>query len=270
MPEGKEPPYVLCSRHPDGEIAVATVPRNLGVSGRAVISFPLADVSLQVGELNRPVGIFGEYASLTLVSTGDLGGRRILAQDLAGTTPVDITSEVKVSDGRLTIPGMVIHRVGLMAAKPGDISDPGLVLAIPGLTKFVAKPAMTPGRNPDRPKPAAEAGAGLKVTRAIWGAVPGGLGLGPMAVVPEHQRRGIGGRLMRAGLERCRALGVPWIIVLGHPSYYPRFGFMPASRFGVRCLYPAPDEAFMALELMPDALRGATGTVHYEPDFEGV
>jgi putative acetyltransferase len=102
------------------------------------------------------------------------------------------------------------------------------------------------------------------------GAMPGGLGIGPMAVVPEHQRRGIGGRLMRAGLERCRALDVPWVIVLGHPSYYPRFGFTPASRFGVRCAYPAPDEAFMALELVPGALRGAAGTAHYEPEFDGV
>jgi putative acetyltransferase len=102
------------------------------------------------------------------------------------------------------------------------------------------------------------------------GAVSGGLGIGPVAVVPEQQRRGIGERLMRAGLERCRALGVPWIIVLGHPNYYPRFGFTPASRFGVRCAYPAPDEAFMALELVPDALHGAAGTVHYEPEFDGV
>ena len=103
-----------------------------------------ADVTLEVGELNRPVGIFGEYASLTLVTTSALAGKRILAQDLAGKTPVDITSEVKVSDGRLTIPGAVIHRVGLMAAKPGDISDPGLVLAVEGLTTFVPKPAMRP------------------------------------------------------------------------------------------------------------------------------
>lgn len=99
-------------------------------------------------------------------------------------------------------------------------------------------------------------------------AAAGGLGIGPMAVVPEQQRRGVGGRLMRAGLERCRALDVPWVIVLGHANYYPRFGFTPASRFGVRCAYPAPDEAFMALELVPGALRGATGTVQYGPEFD--
>ncbi|MCX5684642.1 MAG: hypothetical protein NT049_13275 [Planctomycetota bacterium] len=157
VPDGKEPPYVLCCRHPDGEIAVATVPRNLDANGRANITFPLADVTLDAGELNRPVGIFGEYASLTLVTTSTLAGKRILAQDLAGQTPVDITGEVKVDGGRLTIPGAVIHRVGLMAAKPGDVSDPGLVLAVEGLTKFVPKQPMKPGKNPDRPKPATEA-----------------------------------------------------------------------------------------------------------------
>lgn len=150
MPDGKEPPYVLCSRHADGEIAVATIPRNLGTNGKASLSFPLADVTLEVGELNRPVGIFGYYASLTVVTTSALAGKRVLAQDLAGKTPVDITSEVKMSDDRLTIPGAVIHRVGLMAARPGDNSDPGLVLAIEGVTKFVAKQAMRPNNPPAR------------------------------------------------------------------------------------------------------------------------
>ena len=63
---------------------------------------------------------------------------------MAGKTPVDITAEVKTSDGRLTVPGPVIHRVGLMAAKPGDISDPGLVLVVEGLTRFMPKPPMKP------------------------------------------------------------------------------------------------------------------------------
>jgi hypothetical protein len=115
--------------------------------------FPLADVSLDVGALNRPAGIFGEYGSLTLVTTSVLAGKRILAQDLAGKTPVDITAEVKVDGGRLTIPGPVIHRVGLMAAKAGDISDPGLVLAVEGLTTFVPKKPMRPGMYMAPPKP---------------------------------------------------------------------------------------------------------------------
>jgi hypothetical protein len=146
LPDGsKEPPYALCTRHPDGEIAVATIPRNLGENGRAKISFPLADVTIEAGKLDRPVGIFGKYASLTLKSASDLNGKRILAQDLAGDTPVDITAEVKVSGGTLIIPGRVIQRAGTMAASPGDVSDPGLVLVVEGLTVFAPKKPMKPG-----------------------------------------------------------------------------------------------------------------------------
>jgi hypothetical protein len=146
MPDGsQETPYVLCCRHPDGEIAVAAIPRNPGENGRQKLAFPLADVTIDAGKLDRPVGVFGEYASLTLSTTADLAGRPILAQDLAGHTPVDITAEVKIDGGKLTIPGPVIHRVGLMAAGPGDISDPGLVLAVKGLTTFVPKKPMKPG-----------------------------------------------------------------------------------------------------------------------------
>jgi hypothetical protein len=170
---------VLCSRHPDGEVAVATIGRN---QGKTVV-IPLADITLEVGALDRPVGIFGEYASLNLATTSALAGKRILAQDLAGLTPVDITSEVTVSDGRLTIPGAVIHRVGLMAAKPGDSSDPGLVLAIPGLTKLIPKPAMTPGKTPDRPKPVAEPGAGLKAVVPILTGIA--IGAGPLPKPPD-------------------------------------------------------------------------------------
>ena len=110
------------------------------------MSFPLADVTIEAGKLDRPVGIFGEYASLTLITTADLAGKRVFAQDLAGTAPVDITAEVRIAGGKLTIPGSVIHRVGLMAAKPGDVSDPGLVLAVDGLTRFIPKTPMRPGK----------------------------------------------------------------------------------------------------------------------------
>lgn len=141
MPDGGEPPYVVCARHPEGEIAIATAGRKLDEH----FSQPRAAVTLDIATLERPIGIFGEYDSLTLVTTNALTGKKILAQDLAGSTPVDITSEVKVKDGRLTLPGAALHRVGLMAAKPGDISDPGLVLAVEGLTRFIPKPAMKPG-----------------------------------------------------------------------------------------------------------------------------
>jgi len=145
VPDAGELPYVLAARHLDGEIGVATIPRNLGVDGRRTMTYPRADVVLDVGPLDRPLGIFGRYRSLTLVSTSDLAGKRILAQDLAGDTPVDITADVHVDGSRLTIPGEVIHRVGLMAATPGDISDPGLVLAVKGLTTFGPDRPMKPG-----------------------------------------------------------------------------------------------------------------------------
>jgi hypothetical protein len=79
--------------------------------------------------------------------SSDLTGKQILAQDLAGSEPVDITKEVKAGNGSLSIPGAVIHRVGLMAAKPGDNSDPGLVLVIPELLRPVVMKPMRPGRN---------------------------------------------------------------------------------------------------------------------------
>jgi len=93
------------------------------------------------------------------------------------------------------------------------------------------------------------------------------MGLAPMAVLPTQQRRGIGSALVRAGLERCTELGCAAVIVLGHAQYYPRFGFIPASRFGIACEYDVTDDVFMALELEPQILRGRTGTIRYHAAF---
>ena len=93
------------------------------------------------------------------------------------------------------------------------------------------------------------------------------MGLAPMAVAPSHQRSGIGSALVRAGLERCRTLGAGAIVVLGHPLYYPRFGFAPAAHFGIGCEYDAPEEAFMVIELQPDFLKEASGTIQYHAAF---
>ncbi len=73
--------------------------------------------------------------------------------------------------------------------------------------------------------------------------------LAPMAVAPEFQRSGIGSALVRAGIEQCTRLGFAAIVVLGHPEYYPRFGFSSSSRFGIVCEYDVPEEVFMAIEL---------------------
>jgi putative acetyltransferase len=93
------------------------------------------------------------------------------------------------------------------------------------------------------------------------------MGLAPMAVIPQRQRTGIGSELVRAGLEKCRRLGAGAVFVVGHPSYYPRFGFSPASGFGFKCEFDVPDEVFMVAELFPGALAGQSGLVHFHEAF---
>lgn len=93
------------------------------------------------------------------------------------------------------------------------------------------------------------------------------MGLAPMAVLPAQQRRGVGSALVRDGLERCRQLRCHAVVVLGHPEYYPRFGFVPASRFGIRSEYDVPDDVFMAVEFETGVLKGKAGTIRYHPAF---
>ena len=96
------------------------------------------------------------------------------------------------------------------------------------------------------------------------------LGLAPMAVLPEYQNQGIGSQLIRHGLKECESQGHNVVFVLGHPNYYPRFGFSPAKAKGIGCEYPVPDEVFMVAELKPKALGGRTGLVRYKPEFAEV
>ena len=93
------------------------------------------------------------------------------------------------------------------------------------------------------------------------------MALAPMAVALERQRAGIGSALVRDGLARCQEQGVEALFVVGHPEYYPRFGFSLASGFGITCEFDVPDEVFMALELAPGALRGRTGQVFFNEAF---
>lgn len=96
------------------------------------------------------------------------------------------------------------------------------------------------------------------------------VGLGPAAVLPVLQRQGIGARLILEGLVYCRQEGYAGVVVLGHPAYYPRFGFVPASRYGIICQYAVLDEAFMAVELYPGALHAYAGLATYQPEFDAV
>ncbi len=94
------------------------------------------------------------------------------------------------------------------------------------------------------------------------------MGLAPLAVLPTHQRRGLGAALARAGLERCREVDIGAVFVLGDPKYYGRFGFVRADAIG--CPFEAPAEDWMLVELQTDYLRGATGPTRWHPAFDAL
>ena len=93
------------------------------------------------------------------------------------------------------------------------------------------------------------------------------LSLAPMSVLPNYQKMGIGSKLIEYGIKAAKKAGYTSIIVLGHPDFYPRFGFVPASTFGIKPPFEVPDNAFMALELLPNSLKGKQGTVKYPKEY---
>ena len=98
-----------------------------------------------------------------------------------------------------------------------------------------------------------------------------GMGLAPMAVLPSHQGQGVGSALVRRGLELLHDRRCPFVVVVGHPSYYPRFGFEPASRRGLTSQRPGmPDDAFMAIVLDERAMAGVAGVARYRGEFDSV
>ena len=94
-----------------------------------------------------------------------------------------------------------------------------------------------------------------------------GMGLAPMAVLPEYRRQGIGSELIRTGIAQLKERQCPFIIVLGHPEYYPRFGFEPARRCRIRSEWEVPDDAFMILALNESEMNGVSGVARYRPEF---
>jgi putative acetyltransferase len=93
------------------------------------------------------------------------------------------------------------------------------------------------------------------------------MGLAPMAVLPANQNQGLGSQLVGEGLRECARIGENIVVVLGHPNYYPRFGFVPANVKGLRSEYDVPDDVFMVVELSKGELNGRTGLVRYHPEF---
>jgi putative acetyltransferase len=93
-------------------------------------------------------------------------------------------------------------------------------------------------------------------------------GLAPMAVLPEYQRKGIGSQLVNEGINICLDAGYPAIVVLGHPLFYPRFGFEPSVNFKIKSEFDVPDEVFMIKELTKDALTNCSGTIIYHAAFK--
>ena len=96
------------------------------------------------------------------------------------------------------------------------------------------------------------------------------MGLAPMAVLSQYQNKGIGSKLVQSGLEHCKSLGYDAVVVLGHPGYYPKFGFVPSVKYGIKSEYDVPDEVFMILELTPGSLKQHKGVIKYHEAFNSV
>jgi len=124
-----DPPYVICSKHPNGAIAVGTLSR---ISAEKKIYYPLADITIHIDDTNNPVGIFGRFKSLTInfPDKTDFKIDRVYGQDLAGESAIDITGMINLQSGQMIIPGEVIDKIGRSAASEDDLSEPGMVLKI--------------------------------------------------------------------------------------------------------------------------------------------
>ena len=96
------------------------------------------------------------------------------------------------------------------------------------------------------------------------------IGLGPLGVLPAYQNIGIGSQLVEAGLQACRHTLYGIVVVLGHPPYYPCFGFMPSKPYGIVWEREVPEDVFMVKELRVGALTQTQGVGKYRPEFDHV
>jgi putative acetyltransferase len=157
-----------------------------------------------------------------------------------------------------------IHEVNLLAF--GGEKEAQLVEAIRGSANFIPELSLVALKN------------GQVVGHILFSPITieaqngpaSALALAPLAVRPKFQNQGIGSRLVRQGLKECRCIGYKIVVVVGHPSYYPRFGFSSARAKGLEAPFRVSDEAFMVLELVPGALDGVSGMVKYPPAFDEV
>jgi hypothetical protein len=123
----REKPFVFAARFPNGAVAIGAQQRT--VPSRAWY-MPEAQITLQVGNAPGPFGIFGDISSLTLAFDRPIGKRRVQVQDLAGDRVEDITTQISRGERRLQLSRSLMRKVGLSAATPGDLSSPGLILAL--------------------------------------------------------------------------------------------------------------------------------------------
>ncbi|MDR3627451.1 MAG: N-acetyltransferase [Ignavibacteriaceae bacterium] len=93
------------------------------------------------------------------------------------------------------------------------------------------------------------------------------LELAPVSVLPEYQRKGIGSMLINEGLKRAKEMGFKSVMVVGHPDYYPRFGFQKAEKYNIKSSIEVPADVFMAIELIENGLKDVAGTLIYPEEF---
>jgi putative acetyltransferase len=96
------------------------------------------------------------------------------------------------------------------------------------------------------------------------------LALAPMAVNPDYQNKGVGSMLVTDGLKRAEQMGYEHVVVLGHPAFYPKFGFIPSVTKGIESPFPVPEEVFMVYEIREGSLDRIDGKVVYPPAFNSV